>query len=261
MPFLPDSATAVFRPVRRAGLLAAMLLLSVFAAAPAQAAPQLAERAQIAQRLVAQMERQSPFFRILFEDHPHERAKFIRELEEARRFGGRESMQVAALGFGARMGWSYLPYYYTRTSDAAVLGYARLMRDTLSLLRAGSHRDCYDYLAGTADDRARAYRALNIEERRRIVTVLTAVVVQSRRNETQARARAKPDPNAYRAPLNAVIARIAERLGRDNLVQWKRGLKGKDQAKACDFAIAFFAETLKAPKRQGVLVLRAVFGQ
>jgi len=57
------------------------------------------------------------------------------------------------------------------------------------------------------------------------------------------------------------LARFAERLGRENLVQWKPGLKAKDQEKACDFAIAFFEEALKAPRREGVLVLRAVFGE
>lgn len=257
MPVLSDIATFVRRPAR---LLAAALVLGVLSASPARAAPQLAERTQIAERLVAQMERQSAYFRILFEDHPHERARFIRALEEARRFGGRGSMQVAAVRFGARMGWRYFPYYYARTSDAAVLGYARLMRDTLSLLRAGSHDDCYDYLAGTAHDRARVQRLLNREEHRRSARVMTAVVVQSRAKRGGGGKPAAADPNAYRGQLNAVVARIAERLGRENLVQWKPGLKGADRKKACDFAIAFFEEVLKQPKRDAVLILRGVFG-
>ena len=248
-------------PGRRVAVLAALLILGLALVGPVQAAPQLAERTQLAERIVAQMERRSAFYRILFEDHPQERARFIRALEEARRFGGRESMQVATVAFGSHMGRRYFPYYYTRTSEAAVLGYARVMRDTLSVLRAGSHADCYDYLAGTPDDQLRVSRALSAEEQGRMLMVMTAVVVGSRRTERQAKAGSKPDPNASRAALNAVVARLAERLGGENLVQWKPGLKGEDQKKACDFAIAFFEETLKAPRREGVLVLRAVFGE
>jgi len=258
MPKLPLIANAVRWPLR---LLAAALVLGVLCAGLAQAAPELAERAQIAQRIVAQMERKSAYFRILFEDHPHERANFIRELEQARRFGGRSSMLVASIEFGSRMGWTYFPYYYTQTSDAAVIGFARMNRDILSVLRAGSYEDCYDYMAGSPNDRARIFRKLTRIERRRMGVAMTQIVVQSRRNGRKGKRRGKPDANAYRRPLNAVLARLAERLGRENLVQWKPGLKAKDQEKACTFAVAFFEEVLKQPKRDGVLVLRAVFGE
>jgi hypothetical protein len=246
---------------RRMAVFAALLILGLALVGPVQAAPQLAERAQIAERIVAQMERKSAYFRILFEDHPHERANFIRELEEARRFGGRSSMLVASIEFGSRMGWNYFPYYYTRTSDAAVIGFARMTRDILSVLRAGSYEDCYDYMAGSSNDRARIFRKLTRIERRRMGVAMTQIVVQSRRNGRKGQKRSKPDPNAYRRPLNAVLARLAERLGRENLVQWKPGLKAKDQEKACAFAVAFFEETLRQPKRDSVLVLRAVFGE
>jgi hypothetical protein len=241
-------------------VLAALIILGLALAGPAQAAPQLAERAQIAERIVAQMERKSAYFRILFEDHPHERANFIRELEQARRFGGRESMLVASIAFGSRMGWNYFPYYYARTSDAAVLGFARMTRDVLSVLRAGSYEDCYDYMAGSSNDRARIFRKLTRTERRRIGVAMTQIVVESRRKGGKGKTRGKPDPSAYRRPVNDLLATLTKRLGRENLVHWKPGLRGKDQEKACDYAVAFFEEVLKQPKRDGVLVLRAVFG-
>jgi hypothetical protein len=168
---------------------------------------------------------------------------------------------VASIAFGSRMGWRYFPYYYTRTSDDAVLAYARVMRDSLSLMRAGSYEDCYDYLAGSANDRARLHRTFSAEERRRTARVMTAIVVQSRRNVRSGKARRKPGPDEYRRPVNALIARLTERLGEGNLVHWKRGLKGEDQKKACNYAIAFFEEVLKQPKRDGALVLRTVFGE
>jgi len=237
--------------------LAALLAAAVLCAAPAQAAPLLAERRADGpiERLVARMEAKNPLFRVMFQDHPAERRRFIRALAAARRNGGGRAMHLMAVRYGAHMGRKYFPYYIARTSDAAARGYVRFVADTLTFLRLGSHDDCYAFLAGTPRERARVLALLNAEERRRMLNVLAAVVVGSRSARS-----IKDGPNAYRRPLQAVVQRVTDRLGRDNMVRWRPGLVGDDRAKACDFALAFYEEILKRPAREGALVARGVLG-
>ena len=264
MPTLSISATRIGRSrsrpaklVRCIPALAALIAVAILCAAPVQAAPLLAERRADGpvERLVARMEARNPFFRVMFQDHPAERRGFIGALEAARRNGGVRAMQLMAVRYGAHMGRKYFPYYIARTSDDAARGYVRFVADTLTFLRLGSHDDCYAFLAGSARERARVLALLNAEERRRMLNVLAAVVVGSRSARS-----IKDGPNAYRRPLQAVIQRVTDRLGRDNMVRWRPGLVGDDRAKACDFALAFYEEILKRPAREGALVARGVLG-
>jgi hypothetical protein len=240
---------------RRMAVLAAMLILGLALAVPVQAAPQLAQSGDAFDRMVAQMEAKHAFYRILFQDHPAERRTFIRALRAAYAKGGRRMMNLMAVRYGVYMGRKYFPYYIARTSDAAVLHYVRFLADTLTLLRIGSPDDCYAFLAGTPRERRRAIRILNAEEKTSMLSMLSEIVVGSR-----AKGRHAATTRGYERPLQAVLGRVSERIGRDNMIGWKPGLKGDDRAKACDHAVAFFEEILHEPAPGGALVARAVLG-
>jgi hypothetical protein len=240
---------------RRMAVLAALLILAVALAGPVQAAPQLAQGGDAFDRMVARMEANNAMYRIIFEDHPAERRGFIQALRLAYRRGGQPAMNFMALRYGEHLGRKYFRYYMRRTSDAAALGYIRVMADTLAVLRIGSPDDCYAMLAGTTRERARVAGILNRHEKQRILRALGAVTLGSRQVK-----RRRAAPGAYRVPLAAVRARVAARLGRGNLVPWRPGLVGDDRAKACDHALAFFEEILKRPAREAAILTRAVFG-
>jgi len=265
MPILPTfptraiPATRVAGPAGRAAgaVRCAAVLAALLAAAPAAGSPQLAERGPSVERLVSAMEAKSPFFRIIFEDHPHERPAFIKLLKAARRFGGVASMRAAAREFGQRAGWTYLPFYIARANDAAVVGYGRLMADTVAAIRARSHEACYAYLAGTRQARNETLATLSAAHKARMARTVLALVLGSREGARPRRVH----PDAYRAPLQAVLSRVADRLGRGNLVQWRAGLIGRDRAKSCDFAAMFFAEVVKRPAAEAALILRAILAE